>query len=200
MRFSDTQAIGYEILGRIDEDDLPSDPVELFEVAAYMGCAYDLSALFRETGVDWGRRLPGSLLWFTNTHPAELDRLDLLMESLERTHEMAPSNQIVLEINERVLPRTDEMKQFRDRLAGLDIALAFDDFGVGQTRLVELAKMPPDLLKFDMSLVRNIHLAPKRLHQMVLTFVKAAHDLGIKTLAEGIGMPRRRRNVPATRL
>jgi len=49
-----------------------------------------------------------------------------------------------------------------------------------------LAKTPPDFLKFDISLIRHIHLAPKRLHQMVLTFVKAAHDLGIKTLAEGI--------------
>jgi EAL domain-containing protein (putative c-di-GMP-specific phosphodiesterase class I) len=186
VRFFNPQAIGYEILGRISEDDLLSDPVELFEVAAYMVCASDLSALFRETGVDWGRRLPDSPLLFANTDPAELDRLDVLMESLERTHEMAPSNRIVLEINERAVPHTDEMTQFRDRLADLDIALAFDDFGVGQTRLVELAKMPPDFLKFDISLIRQIHLAPKRLHQMVLTFVKAAHDLGIKTVAEGI--------------
>ena len=64
--------------------------------------------------------------------------------------------------------------------------LAFDDFGVGQTRLVELSNTPPDYLKFDISLIRKIHLAPKRLHQMVSTFIKASHDLGILTLAEGI--------------
>ena len=152
----------------------------------YMGCASDLSALFRESGVDLGRRLPGSPLLFANVDPSELDRLDVLVESLERTHEMAPSSRIVLEISEKAVPRTDEMKQFRERLTALDIGVAFDDFGVGQTRLVELAKTPPDFLKFDISLIRRIHLAPKRLHQMVLTFVKAAHDLGISTLAEGI--------------
>jgi|SRR5208337_2214629 len=186
VRFSDTQVIGYEILGRIGECDLPLDPVELFDVARCLGCASDLSSLFRESGVDLGRRLPGSPLLFVNTDPVELDRLDVLMESMERTHEMAPSSRIVLEISEKAVPHADKMKQFRDRLADLDIALAYDDFGVGQTRLVELAKAPPHFLKFDMSLIRHIHLAPKRLHQMVLTFVKAAQDLGIATLAEGI--------------
>jgi len=186
LRFPDLHVIGYEILGRIGDDDLPSDPVELFDVAACMGCASDLSALFRERGVDFGRRLPGYPLLFANTDPVELGRLDVLLESLERIHEIAPSNRIVLEISEKAAPHVDEMKQFRDRLADLDIALAFDDFGVGQTRLVELAKTPPDFLKFDISLIHHIHLAPKRLHQMVLTFVKAANDIGIKTLAEGI--------------
>jgi EAL domain-containing protein (putative c-di-GMP-specific phosphodiesterase class I) len=186
LRFPDMDVIGYEILGRIGEGDLPHDPVELFDVAAYMGCASELSALFREKGVDLGKTLPGSPLLFANTEPAELDRLDVLVESLERTRKMAPSNRIILEISEKAVTRTDEMKQFRDRLADMGIALAFDDFGVGHTRLIELANTPPDFLKFDISLIRHIHLAPKRLHQMVFTFVKAAHDLGIKTLAEGI--------------
>lgn len=186
LMFPDMEVIGYEILGRIGEDDLPSDLVELFDLAAHMGCASDLSVLFRERGVDLGRRLPGSPLLFANTDPIELDRLDVLMESLERTCEMAPSSRIVLEINEKAVPHKDQMQQFRDRLTDLGIAVAFDDFGVGQIRLAELAKTPPDFLKFDISLIRRIHLAPKRLHQMVLTFVKAANDLGIKTLAEGI--------------
>jgi EAL domain-containing protein (putative c-di-GMP-specific phosphodiesterase class I) len=74
----------------------------------------------------------------------------------------------------------------RKLLEKIDIGLAFDDFGVGQTRLVELVKISTDYLKFDMSLIRKIHLAPKRLHQMVSTFIKASHDLGIMTIAEGI--------------
>ncbi len=188
LKFPDMHVIGYEIiLGPMcEEDNLPHDPVELFDVATLMGCASDLSVLFREKGVDLGKRLPGSPLLFVNTDPAELDRLDVLVDSLERTQDMAPSSRIVLEICENAVPRTDEMRQFREKLTALNIALAFDDFGIGQTRLVELAKTPPDFLKFDISLIRHIHLAPKRLHQMVLTFVKAAHDLGIGTVAEGI--------------
>ena len=81
---------------------------------------------------------------------------------------------------------SEQMKRLKSMLTDLNIGLAYDDFGVGQTRLVELAKMPPDYLKFDISIIRNIHIAPNRLHQMVLTFIRAAHDLGIATLAEGI--------------
>jgi EAL domain-containing protein (putative c-di-GMP-specific phosphodiesterase class I) len=186
VRFSDTQAIGYEILGRIGKSDLPPSPSELFDLAACLGCASELSALFREEGLELGRRLPGSPLLFVNTDPVELDRLDVLIESLKTAREIAHPNRMVLEISELAVSQTEEMMLFRERLADLDIPVAFDDFGVGQTRLVELAKVPPDFLKFDMSLIRQIHLAPKRFHQMVYTFVKAAQDLGIATLAEGV--------------
>ena len=48
-------------------------------------------------------------------------------------------------------------------LTGLKIGMAYDDFGAGQSRLNELAQCPPDYLKFDMSLVRNIDAAsPQR--------------------------------------
>lgn len=112
--------------------------------------------------------------------------MNVLLESMEKIHNMAVPNNIVLEINEKAAQDTNEMSRLRSSLIDLDIALAFDDFGVGQTRLVELAKVPPDYLKFDISLVRGIHLAPKRLHQMVSTFVRATQDLGISALAEGI--------------
>jgi EAL domain-containing protein (putative c-di-GMP-specific phosphodiesterase class I) len=189
LSFSDLQVVGYEILGRIGEIELPSNPVELFDVAACLGCASDLSVLFREVGVDVGRQLPGYPLLFANTAPIEMDQITSLVESLEKARQIAPSNRIVLEISEKAVTFTEEMEEFRDRLADLNIGLAFDDFGVGQIRLAELAKAPPDFLKFDMSLIRHIHLAPKRFHQMILTFVKAAQDLGIATLAEGIECP-----------
>jgi EAL domain-containing protein (putative c-di-GMP-specific phosphodiesterase class I) len=178
--------VGYEILGRVADEDLPSNPSELLDMAQWIGCASDLSALFREVGVDIGRNLPGSPILFVNSTPSEVYHMDVLLESLEKIHDMAPLNKIVLEINEKAATDTDEMSRLRKGLGKLNIGLAFDDFGVGQTRLVELAKAPPDFLKFDMSLIRQIHLAPKRLHQMVSTFVKAAQNLGVATVAEGI--------------
>ena len=44
--------------------------------------------------------------------------------------------------------------------AELQIGLAYDDFGAGQARLVELVDVPPDYLKFDMKLVQNLQSAP----------------------------------------
>jgi len=66
------------------------------------------------------------------------------------------------------------------------MGLAYDDFGLGQSRLIELSEVPPDYLKFNMSLIRNIHTACQRKQQMVERLVKMAHDFGIHPLAEGI--------------
>lgn len=186
LSLADSRVVGYEILGRIPEVGLPASAAELFDAAAHLGCASDLSALFREVGLDVGKRLSGSPLLFVNTNAVEMDRTEVLVESLRKVRHTVPSNGIVLEISEKAIPDILDMERFRTRLADLQIGLAFDDFGVGQTRLVELAKTPPDFLKFDISLIHRLHLAPKRLHRMILTFVKAAHDLGIATIAEGI--------------
>jgi EAL domain-containing protein (putative c-di-GMP-specific phosphodiesterase class I) len=186
LNFSDGKIEGYEILGRISDKELPANPSELLDMAEWLGCSSELSALFREVGVDIGRSLPGSPLLFVNTSPLEVYQVDVLLESLERIHDLAPAEKIVLEINEKAAAGANEMTRLRSALKALNIGLAFDDFGAGQTRLVELAKVPPDFLKFDKSLIRQIHLAPERLRQMVATFVKAARDLGITTLAEGV--------------
>ena len=68
----------------------------------------------------------------------------------------------------------------------LDIKLAYDDFGAGQARLVDLAKVPPDYLKFDIALIRGIHTASAQQRQLVDTLVRMVQDFGIAALAEGV--------------
>ena len=189
LRFSDMAKVGYEILGRISDDGMPSNPSELLDIAECLGCAGELSSLFREVGVEVGREIPGSPLMFVNSSKFEIYEMDNLLVSMQKIRDIAPSTTVVLEINEKAAADTNELPILRDSLEKLNIGLAFDDFGVGQTRLVELSKTPPDYLKFDISLIHKIHLAPKRLHQMISTFIKVSHDLGILTLAEGIECP-----------
>ncbi|WP_319404509.1 EAL domain-containing protein [uncultured Desulfosarcina sp.] len=186
LKFPDMAEVGYEILGRVGNEGLPSNPAELLELAECLGCGSELSSLFRETGVELGKHIHGSPLLFVNSCEFEINGIDDLLASMQRIRDIAPSNKIVLEINEKTAAETNNLILLRDALEKMDMGLAFDDFGVGQTRLVELSNTPPDYLKFDISLIRKIHLAPKRLHQMVSTFINASHDLGILTLAEGI--------------
>jgi len=186
VSLSDTTVLGYEILGRIGDGDLPSSPRELLKLSQWLGYENELSTLFREAGVEMGRKLPGTPILFVNAAPAEVYEMSAFLESLKKIHDIAPSSRVVIEIHEKTIDDKNEMAQLRDDLKNLNMGLAFDDFGVGQTRLVELANTAPDYLKFDISLIRQIHLAPKRLHQMISTFVKAAQDLGIATIAEGI--------------
>ena len=56
----------------------------------------------------------------------------------------------------------------------------------GQARLLELVEIPPDYLKFDMSLVRGIDRAPVTRVRMVRSLVTMVRSLDIACLAEGI--------------
>lgn len=186
FKFADMSATAYEVLGRVVDEHLPSNASELFELAEWLGCASDLSSLFREVGLHEGKKLTGSPLLFVNTTPLEIYHVSDFIESLEKLYEILPPKRIVLELNEKAITMPEDLIKIRNTLRKLEMGLAYDDFGSGQTRLAELAKVPPDFLKFDISLIHQIHLAPRRLHQMVSTFVKATQDLGIATIAEGI--------------
>jgi EAL domain-containing protein (putative c-di-GMP-specific phosphodiesterase class I) len=183
---SDDSVAAYEVLGRGGGDDLPSSPTELLDIAAELGCAGELSSLFREEGIRQAKRLDASPQLFLNTHPLELLQMEGIEQSLNNIRKEAPSIPVILEISEKAATQSEQMNRLRVMLKDLDIGLAYDDFGVGQTRLVELAELPPNFLKFDMSIICNIHLAPNRLHQMVNTFINAAHEMGTATIAEGI--------------
>ena len=187
LKFSDKQVMGYEILGRLPSQvDLPENPNHIFDIAVSLDMEAELSALFREEGVGQARDLPETAALFVNTHPMELIDIGILELSLAKIRSLAGSTNLVLEINEKAITNLNRMKDLQSILQNLNIALAYDDFGVGQSRLVELAKFPPDYLKFDISLIRKIHLAPKRLHQLIVTFLNMSRDLGTATIAEGI--------------
>jgi EAL domain-containing protein (putative c-di-GMP-specific phosphodiesterase class I) len=69
------------------------------------------------------------------------------------------------------------------------MSLAYDDFGAGQARLLELSEAPPDFLKLSMRLIHGIDQAPSSRHRVLRSLVALARDLGTKTIAEGIETP-----------
>jgi EAL domain-containing protein (putative c-di-GMP-specific phosphodiesterase class I) len=64
--------------------------------------------------------------------------------------------------------------------------LAYDDFGAGQSRLDELARVAPDSVKFDMRLVRDLHQATAERRLVTARLVELIRELGITPLAEGV--------------
>ena len=72
------------------------------------------------------------------------------------------------------------------RLEEIGVDMAFDDFGVGQARLVELVDIHPSYVKFDMSLIRGIHFATDERRSLVESLAKMTHDINAIPLAEGI--------------
>jgi EAL domain-containing protein (putative c-di-GMP-specific phosphodiesterase class I) len=78
------------------------------------------------------------------------------------------------------------MKELRELLHEQEMLLVYDDFGAGQSRLIELLDSVPDILKFDIALIKNIQHRSKASRSIVETLVKMASDAGIRTLAEGV--------------
>jgi EAL domain-containing protein (putative c-di-GMP-specific phosphodiesterase class I) len=179
------QPFGYEILGRSRLFGL-TDPQSMFGAAAVLNLESELSRIFREEGLAAGAILPEQHLLFANTHPNEIEEPELLEFSLRELRESSPLRPMVLEIHEKTATQTQPMRELRAKLNDLNIGLAYDDFGAGQARLIELVEVPPDYLKFDMALVQNIHAASIERQKMVERLVQMTAELGIIPLAEGI--------------
>jgi EAL domain-containing protein (putative c-di-GMP-specific phosphodiesterase class I) len=176
---------GYEVIGRGNHEGLPTQPHDLFLLADGMGCGAQLSRIFWQEGLAAGARIKDARSLFINVHPAELVHQGLI-EALREARPSIASIGLTVEISEKWVTDLELMKRLRGQLGDLDIRLAYDDFGAGQSRFHELIEVPPHYLKFDISLVRAIHQKPKRFQHVVGTLVKMAHDLGIATVAEGI--------------
>ena len=185
IQFQRHRLVGYELLGRGHHPDLPEGPLDLFNIASASNQSVELSELFRDVGLQTARQLGLQQRLFINTVPQEIDHT-FMAQSLEMLRRQANDLPIVLEINEKSVSSIKTMRMLRAISKDLSIDLAYDDFGAGQARLVELMKVPPDWLKFDISLIRNIHQQPPNALQVLRSLVTMARDLDIKTVAEGI--------------
>ncbi len=178
------RALGYEVLARSRVFGMESCAA-MFNAAARLNMEVELSRMLRWEGVREGLNLPGESYLFVNTHPFEISR-EGLVESMAQVRQLSSDARIILEIHEAAVTDPAEMRTLRSQLRDLNIGVAYDDFGAGQTRLGELVEAPPDYLKFDMSMIRSIDRAPTERQRMLASLVKMVRELGIAPLAEGI--------------
>jgi EAL domain-containing protein (putative c-di-GMP-specific phosphodiesterase class I) len=157
----------------------------LFEIAAVESLEPDLSRLFRRKGVQLARRLPGRLQLFLNTVPSESGQPELI-QSLQDLRRENPTTPMVLEIHEGAVTDAGQMRDLRAALTEIGMGLAYDDFGAGQARVLQLMEAPPDILKFDMLMIRDIQLASARKQQMLGDLVRMVTELQTAALAEGV--------------
>lgn len=184
VRIDTLVGIGYEVLGRSHMVGLQT-PAAMFRVAAQLNLEVELSRMIRWEAIQISAALPRLPHLFVNTHAMELVRPGL-QDSMRALRELHPEQPITLEIHEAAITSPHEMAELRATLKDMQIGLAYDDFGAGQTRLSELVEVPPDFLKFDMCLIRDIHEATSMRQQVLSTLVRMARELGVVTLAEGI--------------
>jgi EAL domain-containing protein (putative c-di-GMP-specific phosphodiesterase class I) len=185
VSLSDGTLIGYETLGRIDYEGLPNCPTQLFQISRRVGRQIELSELFRITALEYAAQIGVKELILFNTLPEEMN-IECLGKSLTKLRRSVPDLKLGMELHENTVTNVEMMKDLRLMLNDLDMLLVYDDFGAGQSRLIELLDSVPDIVKFDIALIQNIQQRSEISRSMVKTLVKMANDAGIRTLAEGV--------------
>lgn len=178
------RTVGYEVLSRSRLIGL-ENPKSMFLAADQMGLTVVLSEKLRSVGVDGCDVFSELPHLYLNTHPCELET-ESLLESCAELRRSAPQQRITIEIHESAVTNPEEMLALRSGLDALDMRLAFDDFGAGQARIAELLEVRPEVIKFDRSMIKNLHASDAAHRRFVAGLVAIVRDLGIVPLAEGV--------------
>jgi EAL domain-containing protein (putative c-di-GMP-specific phosphodiesterase class I) len=175
------EVFGYEVLLRTREPAFP-EAQDVVAAAERLGRMPELGARVRELAgaadPDWNR---GVL--FLNLHPRELDD-EALFSAVSPLGKMA--SKVVLEITERTA--LEGLKDVRERVARLrklGFRLAVDDLGAGYAGLTSFATLEPEVVKFDLTLVRGVDTSDVK-RRIIEKMTTLARTMGILVVAEGV--------------
>ncbi len=171
---------GYEALLRSKEPSLPH-PGAVIEAAIKLERVDELSRTIRERAVS--AVTPESGLLFVNLHTTDL--LDSQLYEPDAPLSRV-ADRVVLEITER--SSLDEIKDVKRRVAVLremGFRIAVDDLGAGYAGLTSFALLEPDIVKLDMSLVRDVHQAPTK-QKLIRSIAQLCADMGMLVVGEGV--------------
>lgn len=182
VSWSSKQVVAYEALMRTTFKEL-SSPLEILKVAETLN---DMSTLGRKTRGQVAdimavySNVPGI---FVNLHVMDLADEDLyaanapLSEFASRVH---------LEITERMaIERVPDIRARVAKLRSLGYRIAVDDLGEGYSGLNSFAQLEPDIVKLDMTLIRDIDTTPTK-RKMVHALATLCRELDTPLVAEGV--------------
>jgi EAL domain-containing protein (putative c-di-GMP-specific phosphodiesterase class I) len=180
VRLRDGRAVGYEALTRTLTAQVPPD--KLFKMAIDYGLNDALSEMAINTVFEFSALLPEDTYISINAGPDEL--LNGLVEKLFRM-EKNPSR-YVLEITEHAMVSDyQELMASLNQLRSLGVRIAVDDAGAGYASFRHILLLKPDIIKLDMSLVRDIH-QDKDKQDLVAALMEFSRRRRTALVAEGL--------------
>lgn len=183
---------GYECLTRgIAADQRLVSPSEMFEVARNAGLLFQLDRALRLRHIHAAVKHDLTSKVFINFNPTAIydpaSCLRSTVQAIANSH-MQP-NQFVFEVVESdTVADPEHLPRILDYYRDHGYLIALDDFGAGFGSVNLLTKLRPDFIKFDMHLMRDVHL--DRYKALVTSrLLDMAHKLNIRTICEGIESP-----------
>jgi EAL domain-containing protein (putative c-di-GMP-specific phosphodiesterase class I) len=185
------RVFGYEALMRAREASLPH-PGAILSAAERLDRLTDLGRRVRALSVEAFDRAPTDALLFVNLHTRDLLDPALYERSAPLT-KMA--NRVVLEITER--STIDDVKDIHSKVSALrklGFRIAIDDLGAGYAGLSSFAALEPEIVKLDMSLVRNVHQSGIR-RRLIGSMTGLCKEMGMLVVAEGVELVEERESL-----
>ena len=137
--------------------------------------------------MSWASPLLNDTKIFVNISALQLGQADFthsVGSALKRSG--LPPSRLELEVTESyIVPSFKKATQRLQPLQDLGVSIAIDDFGTGHSSFSVLHKLPIDAIKVDRSFVSRIDKDAAGL-STVRAIVTLAHQLGMKTVAEGV--------------
>jgi EAL domain-containing protein (putative c-di-GMP-specific phosphodiesterase class I) len=182
VSMTDHRLFAYEALFRSAEPALPT-PGAVLDAAQRLGRLDDIGRAVRSAAASTFSAAPPGALLFVNVHPADLGD-DHLYDRGAPLGKVAA--RVVLEITERAsLDGLDAVAARVRELRDMGFRVAIDDLGAGYSGLSSLARLEPEVVKLDMSLVRGLHAHPTR-RRLVESMTGLCRQLGMKVVIEGV--------------
>jgi EAL domain-containing protein (putative c-di-GMP-specific phosphodiesterase class I) len=188
VSLKDKKVIGYEALLRSGEPSLPH-PGAVLDAAERLGRLEILGRTMRSRAAAPVATNPDIEALFVNLHTSDLLDSDILSPDAPLSR---IANRVVLEITER--SSLDRVKDLRPRIAALremGFRIAVDDLGAGYAGLTSFALLEPEIVKLDMTLVRDIHRSPTK-QKLVRSMSDLCRDMGMMVVGEGVETPEER--------
>lgn len=179
VRPREERIVAYELLARSHSASL-AHPETLFARAELLGRVAALEARVFELAARAARDLPPKAQLYVNLHPSTLGAPSLLEPLLPF------ASRVVLEITEGAA--LGDLGVAEARIAALrqrGFGIAVDDLGAGYAGLTHVARLRPDVVKFDIGLVQGV-LDSSAHAGLVAAVTSACHELGIQVVGEGV--------------
>ncbi|HEX4461434.1 MAG TPA: EAL domain-containing protein [Polyangia bacterium] len=175
----------YEALLRSDEPAM-SKPELMLSAAERLGRVTEIGRMIRAAVARAASQAPGDALIFVNLRAEDLED-EQLWSATSPLSQLA--RRVVLEITERTsIERVPHLGDRVEMLRRLGFRIAVDDLGAGYAGLSTLAMIEPELVKLDMSLVRDVDTnATKR--DIVVSMSELCGQLGMRVIVEGVETP-----------
>lgn len=178
----DRTIFGYEALVRSDEPSLPH-PGALIEAAEQLGSLDKLGCTIRARSAGPMASANDRGVLFVNLHVADL--LDPALYAPDAPLSKI-ADRVVLEITERSsLSAVQDVCGRVSALRELGYRIAVDDLGAGYAGLSSFALLEPEIVKLDMSLVRDVHNSRTK-QKLIRSMTSLSQDMGMLVVAEGV--------------